>query len=488
MKKSLGINALLNGFRSALNLIFPLITFPYVSRVLSVDSMGVFDFANTYVNYFILIAGLGVATYTVREGAKYRDNKEKINNFASQVFTINIISTIVTYIFLLISLLLFKNLHNYLSTILIFSLQILFTTLGTEWIYTIYEEYSYITIRSILFKILSIILLFVFVRNSNDYLWYAGITVVASVGSNILNYFHARSFIKIKLVKQIKWKYHLKPIMIIFASTIAVKLYLSIDTILLGLMRDDYSVGIYSVAVKIYTIVSGLIGGLLVVTIPRLAKLLGQNRLKEYSTVLYRVINSISIILFPVALGLIILSKEIVLIIAGTKYLASVSTLQIVAIALIFSNFSMIFNQCVLIPAKRESKTLRNTLITAIVNLGFNLIIIPMFSYNGAALTTVIAEFLIMILNCRSVWDIVKPIVTSKGIAKNILDSLVGCVGIVLVCLVIKYSVSSMILRTIFSVVISVGIYGVILFFLHNRVLLESVDRVRVIYKNKFSK
>lgn len=485
-KKSLGVNAVLNGFKSVLSLIFPLITFPYVSRILSVDGMGIFNFANTYVNYFILIAGLGVATYAVREGAKYRDDREKFSSFASQVFTINIVSTIVTYMLLLISLMIFKSLHNYLSAILILSLQILFTTIGTEWVYSIYEDYSYITIRSIAFNILSTILLFVFVRDASDYLWYAGIAVLASVGSNILNCLHVGSFVKIKLVKQIDWKYHLKPIMIIFASTVAVKLYLSIDTILLGLMKDNYSVGIYSVAVKVYAIVSGLIFGLLIVTIPRLAKLLGQNRLKEYTTLLHRVINNVSIILLPTAIGLIILSKEIVFIIAGDKYSNSATSLQIIAIALVFSNFSAIFNQCVLIPAKRESKTLRNTLITVLANIALNLIIIPMLSYNGAALTTVIAEFLIMALNCKSVWDIVKPIVTSKLIIKNILDSLLGCVGIILVCLLFRYHISSMMLRTILSVVTSVGIYVVILFLLNNRVLFEFVNKAKRVYEKIF--
>ena len=120
-KKSLGVNALLNGLRSALNLIFPLITFPYVSRVLSVDGMGIYNFSNTYVNYFVLIAGLGVATYAVREGAKYRDDKEQISEFASQIFTINMFSTLIAYILLIGSLLIFSNLRNYVTCILVYS-------------------------------------------------------------------------------------------------------------------------------------------------------------------------------------------------------------------------------------------------------------------------------------------------------------------------------------------------------------------------------
>ena len=478
-KKSLGVNALLNGLRSALNLIFPLITFPYVSRILSVDGMGIYNFSNTYVSYFVLIAGLGIATYAVREGAKYRDNKEKINKFASQVFTINIISTVVAYILLIGSLIIFKNLNNYVSCILVFGLQILFTTIGTEWIYTIYEDYQYITVRSILFKIISIILLFLLVRAPSDYLIYAGITVLAGVGSNVLNYVHAKSFCSIKLVKDTNWKYHLKPILIIFASSVAITLYVSSDTTILGLLKDDYAVGIYGVAVKIYTMVSGLISGLLVVTIPRLAMLIGKRRVKEYTHILQEVINTLSVLGLPAAVGLVMLSEEVILIIAGSKYLPGTLSLQIITWALVFSNFSTIFNQCVLIPVKRESKTLRNTIITGVVNVGLNFILIPLWSYNGTAFSTVIAEFMVMALNGWSARDYVGPILRSKKTLKSILDSVVGCIGIVVVCELLKIGVSSLILRTLLSIVLSAGIYGAILVVLKNKIVLNLLSKIK---------
>ena len=122
--RSLGLNAFLNGLKSILNLLFPLITFPYVSRVLGVKGVGIYNYSNSIVSYFLLIAALGISTYAIREGAKYRDNKEQINKFASEVFTINIWSTLVSYVLLLACLVIFTNLHDYISCILIFSIQI----------------------------------------------------------------------------------------------------------------------------------------------------------------------------------------------------------------------------------------------------------------------------------------------------------------------------------------------------------------------------
>lgn len=482
-EKSIKINAILNGLRSALNLIFPLITFPYVSRILSVDGMGIYNFSNTYINYFALLAGLGVSTYAVREGAKYRDNREKISGFASEVFTINLISTIVAYLLLFCSLVIFNNLYKYVTCILIFSLQLLFNTIGTEWVYNIYEDYSYITIRSIVFKIISIVLLFVFVRNSTDYLWYAGITVFASVGSNLLNYINAKKIIDIKLTKNIKWRYHLRPILVIFASSVAITLYVSSDTTILGLLKGDYAVGIYGVAVKIYSIASGLISGLLVVTIPRLAMLLGKRKIKEYKLILGKVISSVSILVLPAAVGLIMLSKEAILIIAGKKYLSSILSLQIITSAFIFSNYGMIFNECILIPAKRENKSLYNTLITGIINVILNFILIPIWSYDGAALSTVIAELMVMVLNGWSARDYISSIFTSGKTIKNILDATIGCIGIIIVCVLLKIGVTSLTIRILLSVVLSVGIYLSILVLLNNDIAMEYIEKIYAKFK-----
>lgn len=205
-QKSLAMNAFLNSFRSVMNIIFPLITFPYVSRILTVEGMGIYNFSSSIVNYFMLIAALGISTYAIREGAKYRTDKSKITQFSSEMFTINLCSTVLAYLLLFLCLIVFSKLRNYTICILIFSLQIFFTTIGTEWIYQIYEDYSYITVRSIIFQIISIILLFTFVKGPDDYLNYAGITVFSAVGSNILNFIHARKYCNIHIVFHINWR------------------------------------------------------------------------------------------------------------------------------------------------------------------------------------------------------------------------------------------------------------------------------------------
>lgn len=478
-KRSLSINAFLNGVRSCLNLIFPLITFPYVSRVLTVNGVGIYNFSNTYVGYFLLIASLGISTYAIREGAKYRNDRRKFELFASQVFSINVYSTILSYVLLFLTILIFKNLRNYIICILIFSIQIIFTTIGTEWIYTIYEDFSYITIRSIAFKVLSIILLFLLVKKPSDYYYYAEITVLASVGSNLLNYLHLRQFMSLKFTNKINWQRHLKPILIIFASQLAVNIYVYSDNTLLGLLKNDYAVGIYSISVKIYTVAQGMLTAVLAVTIPRLAVLYGKKLFERFNRLLNNLVSVLLVLAFPAITGLIVLSKDIVTVIASKKYINSVTSLQIISVAIAFSILSWIFSECVLIPAKRENYVLRSTIITACFNVLLNLILIPIWSYDGTALSTVLSELLSATMNAYYGRDILENALISKDIIKLIIDSITGCVGIIVVCLGVRTVIQNVVLQIIISVLFSVIIYGLILLILGNKVMVQFFGYLR---------
>lgn len=486
-RKSLGINAFLNSLRSILNILFPIITFPYVSRILGAKEIGAYNFSNSIVTYFVLIAGLGIGTYAVREGAKYRGNYLKFNRFANEIFTINVYSSLLAYLLLFLCLIFFNKLHNYTALILIFSLQIIFSTLGVEWIYQIYEDYGYITLRSIIFQILSLILLFVFVRNSNDCLIYAAINVLASVGSNILNLIHVKKYCKMRLINKFNWRIHLTPILIIFAASIANMIYLNSDITLLGFMKNNYIVGIYSASAKIYQIVKTLIASLLIVTVPRLAMLFGQKRIKEYKAILTNLANMLLILVLPASVGLFMLAKEVILIISGVGYLRAVNSLRILCFAYIFSILSWILNDCVLIPARREKKVLISMTISAVLNIVINVLLIPVWDENAAAFSTVIAEFIMLVVNYYYSRDLVKNVYFSKEMLLNILTSGIGCVGIIIVCMLCDYAYQSLILKTFLSVVLSVNMYFAILILLKNKSALKIekiiIKKLQLIFK-----
>ena len=131
--KSIGINAVVNGIKTFLSIAFPLITYPYISRILQVENLGRYNFSHSIIDYFYLFSALGIATYAVREGPKYRNSRKDVSKFASEVFTINIISTAIAYIALFVLLYYSEQLHSYASIILVLSISMLFTTFGCEW-------------------------------------------------------------------------------------------------------------------------------------------------------------------------------------------------------------------------------------------------------------------------------------------------------------------------------------------------------------------
>lgn len=477
-KKSLKLNAFLNSLRSLLSVIFPLITFPYVSRVLSVNGIGKYNFSSSIVSYFTLIAALGISTYAVREGAKYRDNKLKMDQFANEVFTINVFSAIIAYALLFLCLIIFTRLHSYLACILIYSIQIGFSVISVDWLFTIYEDFAYITIRSIVFQILSVILLFVFVRHSNDYLNYAAITVFSAVGSNILNFFRAEREHRIRLIFHFNWKKHMGPIMILFAANVASLIYVSSDITLLGLMKNNYIVGIYSISSRVYAIVKNVLSAMLLVTVPRLAMLYGKRRFSKYKNLLERLTNLLVLLTLPAMIGLIMLSKQVILIIAGNHFLRSIISLRILTIAYIFAILAWILSDCVLIPAKREKCVLYSMTISAILNIVFNILFIPFLAENAAALSTVLSELSMFITNYYFAKDIVKDVFISKKLFNTFITSLIGCIGIALICMIVNNVFHSLIVTTILSILLSVVVYGLILIAFKNAYALSIVKQI----------
>lgn len=469
---------MLNSLQTLLNLIFPLITFPYVSRVLSVSGMGKYNFANSIISYFVLIAGLGISRYAVREGAKIREDKLQFSKFASRIFSINLCSTLISYLLLFITLFFVTSLRNCIEAILIFSIQIFFTTLGMDWLYIIYEEYAYITVRNILFKVISILLLFTFVRQSNDYLKYAAITTFASVGSYLLNFLHSRKICNIKLVWKFNWTPYIIPILTIFGTMVAVTIYVSSDITMLGFLKNNYIVGIYSISAKIYGMVGPMLSATMAVTIPRLAMLMGQGKMSNYKQLFKKLLQTMILIVLPAVVGLMMTSKNIVLIIAGGEYLRSATPLSILSIALFFGTLNTIFVECVLIPAKRERATLITAVIAAITNLLLNFVLIPHYSEVGTAMTTVIAECLSMLMNFYFSRDIIGEIFLAKGFWKENLNIVIGTIAIWLVCILIKSLIYSNIIQLIISIICSCVIYILILYVLRNKLVVGTVNNI----------
>jgi O-antigen/teichoic acid export membrane protein len=269
------------------------------------------------------------------------------------------------------------------------------------------------------------------------------------------------------------------PILIIFASNVAIQLYVNSDTVMLGFMKNDYVVGIYSAAAKINNIVNTTLIAAITVSIPRLSMLMGTGKLREYYRLLKQVISIIFIIYLPAVLGLFMESKDIIQIISGSNYLRAVTSLRILCFLLIFSAISSTIIQCILIPTKQEIKSLNCTMLGAIINIGLNFVLIPLFSEKGAAVTSVIADFVTFILSFYYGRNILINVFRDKQVKKNITQAAVASSCIVLICLICHSYVANVPLRLLLSAICSIFAYLSILVLLKNNMINEVISQIK---------
>ena len=397
MAKSVAKNALYNGIRTVCNMLFPLITFPYAARVLMAENLGKVDFGSSVISYFVLIAGLGISTYATREGAGYREDREQLNQFSSEVFSINVASTVVSYLLLTILMIVWPKLQGYTLLIAIQSLMIIGTTIGVEWVYSVHEDYGYITVRSIAVQVISTILLFVLVRKPEDYVTYAAITVFANVGANVFNFILARRYVHIRLVWGFDYIRHLIPMLVLFGNAVAVTVYVNIDITLLSVFKGDYEVGIYTVAVKVYTILKSLLNSVTAVALPRLSLYKANGHHEEYVALQDDISHALIIGVLPIMALFFLMADYVVLIVGGEGFMASATPLRMLCFAAIPAVFACYVTSAILLPNKGERLNLKATIVGAITNLVSNFFIIPAFGIVGAAFTTLLAEAVVLV-------------------------------------------------------------------------------------------
>lgn len=454
---SLKVNSILNAIRSLMAVLFPLITTPYITRVLGIDNCGRYSFSYTFVSYFVLIAALGINNYAIREGATLRENTEALEKFVSEVFSINIISTIISYVLLFACLFSVSKFNDYKEIILILSAQIILATIGVEWIYTIFEDYLYITIRSILFQIVSLVLLFTMVKTKGDTNIYACVTVISSVGASAWNLIKSRKYCKIKLTYNLNIKKHIKPILFIFVSNAAVMIYVNADNTILGFLTSDYNVGLYSLATKIYRALKTMLSALVVVSIPRLSYYYGNSLTSEFNKTLSRIFNLMMTFVFPLITGIVFLSKDIILFLSDESFLEANNSIIILGIATLFCMLSYIYGQCILMPLHHEKVTMYATIVSAMINIALNFLLIPTLKQDGAAITTVIAEGLVFAIY----WVFIHKIVRINNSKITILKTIPGCIIIWLICYVVTRFAFGSFMKIVLCTVISAFVYFV---------------------------
>lgn len=395
MDRSLAKNAVLNVIYKVLNVIFPLITAAYTARVLLPEGVGKVSYAQTIASYFTVIAALGIPTYGVKVISILRNQSDKnqINKNFTELWLILVCSTVIcciTYIGLIFGVDTFRlDYKLYLAA----GLQIALVSCNVDWFYQGNEKYAYITIRSIIVKICSLVAVIVFVKNLDDYIIYALINSLAVAGNYILNIINLRKYVSISFA-DINIKKHLKPVLILLLSTIAIDFYSKIDVTMLGFMSDDAHIAYYSNAVKIINVALMGITAITSVFLPRLSLYYKENKPK-FDTLVNSGLQIIIGIALPCVIGLMIVSDDFVKVMFGQEFIKASLTLKILAPLLLIKGAGDLLCYQVIISAGREKYFLLTNGSAAVVNIILNSLLIPVFVQNGAAFASLISELVV---------------------------------------------------------------------------------------------
>ena len=469
MAKSLRYNYILNLIKTVSGMLFPLITFAYASRILSVDGIGKIDFVKNIVALFIIIASLGISTYGTREGAKVRNSKNNLSKLVKELLTINLIATIVSYVVFVVMVLFVPKFSQFKDIFFIYGLCIGFTAIGLDWLYNALEDFEYITIRYVLFQIISLVLMFVFVKDKDDYLVYTGILTFSSVGSHILNLFHSRKFVDYTIKVKLSIQPHIKPIFILFSYAIIGNIYLSLDSAMLGWMESAYNVGLYAAANKMNRVVLTIITSLFVVILPRASYYVKNNEKEKLNDILNKSVNFIFMLSLPLALLVFILSKDIILLLSGSDFIPATLCSRILSLVIILIPLSTMTTSEVLIPMGHEKKMFICSFVGAIINAILNFVLIPLLKENGAAIASVISELCVAILTTYFASKCIRIIPAMK----NIWHYAIATAAIAIILIPLSKIIGEGIVRCFTFGAISVAVYILVLFLLRDQLVIQ---------------
>lgn len=467
-------NAVFNTIKSIFSIIYPLISFPYIARVLGTDNVGKINFGSSVVSYISLIASLGVSTYAIRECSKVRSDKEKLNKTASEILSINLMSNVIAYMVLIILLIFAKPLENYKLLICIQSSAILLGTLGADWLNTTMEDFRFIAVRTVAMQILSLILMFIFIRNTDDYIKYAALNVISSSGANLINIFYRKKYCRTRLTFKMNLRKHLPPIMLLFSLLLSQIIYTNSDMTILGLVKGDYQVGLYSASVKIYNLINTMVASIAWVVMPQLSTGFEKEDYKEINRLLKYSMNFIVVLGIPAVCGIEIIAPYLIYVIAGEAYVGASLSLRILGAALIFSFIGGWMGNMTMLPAGKESICLRSSIVSALVNIVLNLIMIPKWGLNAAAFTTVLAEIIGIIIMLPYIDKKIKII----GLGNMLKAPLIGSAGIIILGFVFQNIIKTPWILSVLTIAVSVVWYLTVLIITKNEFFMGFAEPV----------
>lgn len=406
-KTSLKENFLMNILLTTSSVLFSLVTLPYASRILLPEGTGRVAFALSIVSYFSMMASLGIPTYGIRACAQVQDDREKLSQVAQEIFLINAGMTVLAYGCYFCALFLVGQMRQEKTLFLLCSSTLFFNLVGMEWLYKGLEQYRYIALRSLGVKVVAVVLMLLLVRSQEDYLVYGALTVLATVGANVLNFINIRHLITLTPCRNYRLRRHLRPVFTFFALTVAVTIYTNLDVAMLGFLTSDQQVGYYNAAVKIKGLLVSFVTALWGVLLPRSSHYISEGRMDEFWRLIRNAFGFSILLTAPMVIYFLVMAERSILLVSGPAYGGSVLPMRIITPTIFCIGLTNMIGMQMLVPTGKEHLVVISTCAGAVTDVVLNLCLIPRYASAGAALGTLVAEMVVLLVQ---LWTIRKEL------------------------------------------------------------------------------
>lgn len=420
---SIKVNFIYSSILTTANYIFPFLTYPYISRVLGVSNIGLCNFIDSIINYFILFSMMGISATGIREIAKYKNNTYLRSQAFSNLFILNTITTTIILIILIVSVLAIPKLYEHRDLMFIGAVKLISNYLLIDWLYKGLEEFKYITIRTIIIKSLFVISIFIFIRNIDDYkIYYLLLCLMITINA-ICNCNYARKFVKFRLkylaISTIKEYLH--PFITLGLYLLLTSMYTSFNVAYLGFVTNETEVGYYTTATKLYSILLALFTAFTGVLLPRMSSLIAENRIDDFKKILSKSINILITFSVPSIILTTMLAPEIITIIAGEGYEGAITPMRIVMPLMLIIGYEQILVIQTLMPLKKDKYILYSSILGAITGILMNILLVSTYKSIGSSIVWVVSEVVVLLTSQYFAYKAIAFKAPLSSLGKNIL-------------------------------------------------------------------
>lgn len=473
MKKSITKNYIYNLTYQILVILMPLITTPYLSRILGAENIGIYSYTISITTYFILIGSLGIALYGQREIAYSQDDSKKYSKLFWEI-------VIVRFITMLISMIIFygtfvkSNQYQTYYTILL--LELLANCFDISWFFQGLEDFKKTVSRNIVIRVLSAVCIFAFVKTKDDLYIYFWIYVLSALIGNVALWLYLPKCLKKVKIKEINIVKHLKPVIILFIPQVATKVYTVLDKVMIGAIIENKSeVGFYEQSQKIIKMLLAVITSLGTVMLPRIANTFEEGNKEKIKEYIKRSFNFVFLLAFPMIFGIVAVSNSFVPIFFGAGYEKVVILMSIISPIMLAIGLSNVIGTQYLLPTKRQKEYTISVLIGAIVNFIMNMLLIKTYGAIGASIGTVIAETSVTLVQF---YFVRKEICLSK-LLKLAFKYIVAALTMFMVCLFVGKLINNNLYSIIAQVCVGTLTYVIILLIMKDKFIYSIMNRIK---------